>query len=38
MPPRLLGDWLAWIETRLKADAVAGLRAGIDDIVRSTAS
>lgn len=33
-----MGDWLAWIESRLKADAVAGLRAGIDDIVRSTAS
>ncbi|MDI3514178.1 MAG: hydrogenase nickel incorporation protein HypB [Rhodocyclaceae bacterium] len=33
-----MGDWLAWIEARLKADAVAGLRAGIDDIVRSTAS
>lgn len=33
-----MGDWLTWIESRLKADAVAGLRAGIDDIVRSTAS
>lgn len=33
-----MGDWLTWIEARLKADAVAGLRAGIDDIVRSTAS
>jgi len=30
-----MGDWLTWIESRLKADAVAGLRAGI---VRSTAS
>lgn len=33
-----MGDWLTWIEARLKADAVASLRAGIDDIVRSTAS
>jgi hydrogenase nickel incorporation protein HypB len=33
-----MGDWLAWIESRLKADAVAGLQARIDDIVRSTAS
>lgn len=33
-----MGDWLTWIESRLKADAVAGLRAGIDDIVRSVAS
>jgi len=33
-----MGDWLTWIEARLQADAVAGLRAGIDDIVRSTAS
>ncbi len=33
-----MGDWLTWIEARLKADAVAGLQARIDDIVRSTAS
>lgn len=33
-----MADWLSWIESRLKADAVAGLRAGIDDIVRSIAS
>ncbi|WP_024300713.1 hydrogenase nickel incorporation protein HypB [Methyloversatilis discipulorum] len=33
-----MGDWLTWIEARLKADAVAGLSAGIDDVVRSTAS
>ncbi|MBL8466469.1 hydrogenase nickel incorporation protein HypB [Methyloversatilis discipulorum] len=33
-----MGDWLSWIEARLKAEAVAGLSAGIDDIVRSTAS
>lgn len=33
-----MGNWLTWIEARLKADAVAGLQARIDDIVRSTAS
>jgi hydrogenase nickel incorporation protein HypB len=33
-----MGDWLTWIESRLKADAVTGLQAHIDDIVRSTAS
>ncbi|MFH1815802.1 MAG: hydrogenase nickel incorporation protein HypB [Pseudomonadota bacterium] len=33
-----MGDWLAWMASRLTSDAVAGLRAGLDDIVRSVAS
>ncbi|MCQ9375424.1 hydrogenase nickel incorporation protein HypB [Methyloversatilis sp. XJ19-13] len=33
-----MGDWLAWMEARLTSDAVAGLQAGLDDIVRSVAS